>query len=113
MVEPENDTLQSPSAHSGYLVPPALGAFDFCGAGDFGVVFALRDSSTVGDAEGSASRVVGEEPVAVGAVSGFDHVAPEEDSAVELQPDIARTSSSAQVAVRFVEEGEECCMRGV
>jgi hypothetical protein len=119
VTEPEKDTLQSPSAQSGYLVPPPLGAFVFCGAFVFGAVFAFRDSFTVGegDAEGSASRALGEdaarESVVVGAVSGLDHVAPEDDPAGEPQPATAKTSSSAPIAVRFVEESGQCCMRGV
>jgi hypothetical protein len=72
-----------------YLVPPPLGAFVVCGALGFRVVSASRDSSTVGeeDAEGSASRALREEAaresVALGAVSGLDQVAPEDDSALE------------------------------
>ncbi|GLZ00262.1 hypothetical protein Acsp02_75140 [Actinoplanes sp. NBRC 103695] len=119
MTEPEKDTLQSPSAHPAYLVPPPLGAFVFFGALGFGDVFTSRDSSTTGedDAEGSASRVLGaeeaRESVAVGTMSGLDHVAPEDDSAVEPQPAIAKTSSSAPIAVSFVEYCGQCCMRGV
>ena len=114
MTEPEKDTLQSPSAHSGYLVPPPLGASVFFGALGFGVVFTSRDLSTMGDedAEGSASRELGAEE-AVGAVSGLDHVAPEDDSALEAQPAMATTSSSAPIAVSFVEECGQCGMRGV
>jgi hypothetical protein len=119
LTEPEKETLQSPSAHSGYLASLPLGAFVFCGALGFCAVFAARDLSTVGeeDPEGSASRVLGEEAaresIAVGAVSGLDHVAPEDDSALEPQPAMAKTSSSAPIAVGFVEECEQCCMRGV
>ncbi|MEV7621754.1 hypothetical protein [Actinoplanes sp. NPDC089786] len=120
MTEPEKDTLQSPSAHSVYLVPPPLGASVFFGALGFGAVFTSRDLSTMGeeeDAEGSAARELGaeeaRETVAVGAVSGLDHVAPEDDSALEPQPAMAKTSSSAPIAVRLVEECGQCSMRGV
>ena len=119
LTEPEKDTLQSPSAHSVYLVPPPLGAFVFRGALGFGVVSAFCDSSTMGeeDAEGSASRVLGaeeaRESVAVGAVTGLDGAASEDKSALESQPATAKTSSSAPIAVRFVEESGQCCMRGV
>lgn len=118
LTESEKDTLQSPSAHSVYLVPPPLGAFVFRGALGFRVVSAFRDSSAVGeeDAEGSASRVLGGEEardlVAVGAVSGLDGVAAE-DSALESQPAMAKTSSSAPIAVRLVGESRQCRMRGV
>lgn len=119
--EPEKETLQSPSAHPVYLVPPPLGASVFFDALGFGAVFASRDSSSSSmgeeDAEGSASRALGREEaresVAMGAVSGLDHVAPEDDSALESQPAMAKTSSSAPIAVRFWEECGQCCMRGV
>jgi len=119
VVEPEKDTLQSPSAHPGYLAPPPLGAFVLCVALRFGAASAFRDLVTVGegDAEGSVSRALGEEEarelVAVGATSGLDGVAAEDDSALESQPAIASTSSSAPIAVRFVDKGGQCGMRGV
>lgn len=117
--EPEKDTLQSPSAHAVYLVPPPLGASVLCAALGSCAASASRDSSAVGeeDAEGSASRglegEVARETVAVAAVSGLDHVASADDSALELQPDTAKTSSNAPIAVRLAEEGRQCCMRGV
>ncbi|GAB2940414.1 hypothetical protein GCM10027280_31090 [Micromonospora polyrhachis] len=113
MTEPEKDTLQSPSAHAVYLVPPPLGASVLCAAS------VSRDLSAVGeeDAEGSASRGLGgeaaREAVAVAAVSGLDHVASEDDSALESQPATVKTSSNAPIAVRFAEESRQCCMRGV
>lgn len=124
LTEPEKDTLQSPSAHSGYLVPPPLGASVFCAVLGFVAVLgfcvaAFRDSSTVGeeDVEGPATRLLGgeaaRESVAVGAVSGLDGVASEDDSTLESQPAMAKTSSSAPIAVRFVKESVQCCMRGV
>jgi len=118
LTEPEKDTLQSPSAHSVYLVPPPLGASVFGGALGLFVVFAARDPSTIGeeDAEGSASRVTwGEEAresAAAGAVTGLDGWASENDSALDSQPAMAKTSSSAPIAMRCVESGR-CGMRGV
>jgi hypothetical protein len=114
LTEPEKDTLQSPSAHPGYLVPPPLGACVSCGAlvlrvaVGFGVACAFRDWPTVGeeDAEGSAARgLVGEaarEAVLVAAVSGLDGVAMAEDSELESQPATAKASSNAPIAVRFM-----------
>jgi hypothetical protein len=128
LTESEKDTLQSPSAHPLYLAPPSLGAFVFCGAWGFCVAFgfralgfcvasASRDPSTVEKAEGSASPGLGEEgapkAAAEAAVSGLDGVAPADEAALDPQPATAKTSSSAPVAVRFVEESQQCCMRGV
>ncbi|TQJ22478.1 hypothetical protein FBZ33_2731 [Micromonospora sp. A202] len=113
LTEPEKDTLQSPSAHALYLVPPPLGACVLCAA------LGSCDSSAVGeeDAEGSASRGLGgeaaREAVVVATVSGLDHVASEDDSALELQPATAKTSSKAPIAGRLAEESRQCCMRGV
>ncbi|MCA2215993.1 hypothetical protein [Jidongwangia harbinensis] len=117
MTEPENDTVQSPSAHFGYFVPPPLGAFVFRRARGFRTVSAFRDSRTLGDddAEGSAARVRGvagaRESVAAGAASGLDGTASADDAAGESQPAMARTRS-APIAVRFGKEGGQCRMRG-
>jgi hypothetical protein len=67
--------------------------------------------------EGSASRVLGaeeaRESVALGALSGLDHVALEDDSALEPQPGMTKTSSSAPIAVSLIEYCGQRCMRGV
>jgi hypothetical protein len=67
--------------------------------------------------EDSAARGLGaeeaRESVAVGTLPALDGVAPEDHSASEPQPATAKTSSSAPIAVRFVEERGRCSMRGV
>ncbi|WP_328470854.1 hypothetical protein OHA21_05615 [Actinoplanes sp. NBC_00393] len=124
MTEPEKDTLQSPSAHFVYFVPPPLGAFVFCGALGFCDALGLRDASASPDsatveedADGSTSRELGvetaREATAAAAASGLDGVVSEDDSALELQPATAKSSSSTPIAVRFVKESRQCCMRGV
>ncbi|AYF28251.1 hypothetical protein CSH63_12475 [Micromonospora tulbaghiae] len=112
LTEREKDTLQSPSAHAAYVVPPPLGASVLFAALVSGESFAMGEE----DAEGPASRGLGEEgareAVAVAAVSWLDHVASEDDSALESQAATAKTRSSAPIAVRLVEESRQCCMRG-
>ncbi|GIJ50550.1 hypothetical protein Val02_74360 [Virgisporangium aliadipatigenens] len=66
-------------------------------------VAAFRDSST--EAAG--------EPVAVGAAPVLDGATSGDDSALEAQPAIVKTSSSAPIAVRIVAESGQCGTRGV
>ncbi|RLQ04364.1 hypothetical protein EAD96_15180 [Micromonospora sp. BL1] len=118
LTEREKDTLQSPSAHAAYVVPPPLGASVLFAALVSLAALVSGESFAMGeeDAEGPASRGLGEEgareAVAVAAVSWLDHVVSEDDSALESQAATAKTSSSAPIAVRLVEESRQCCMRG-